>query len=214
MIPHQPWRQNGQAVSAWGAALLLLIIYVTRVAAHTITVVHSDPAADAVVAGQLTQVMAQFDEELATKRSTMQVLAANGQPVSEGNGAVDLNDPDHQTLIAHLPTPLPNGAYTVQWHVVLTDGDVSDGQFRFTVATTAAATKLTVAPLSSPRPVTTVSVADGTTKPGAIAPVAAPAGDSNEPPPVAGSPARFLSAGMLAGLLLLLRYWFRRRQRV
>ncbi|MFN8491554.1 MAG: copper resistance protein CopC [Caldilineaceae bacterium] len=123
---------------AGSVALLGLFVLVTAVAAHATTVVKSDPAGGAVVTGKLTQVTAQFSEELHTHLSTLQVLDAAGKPVSVGYGKVDLDDPDHKTLIAVLQAPLPNGVYTVQWHVLLTDGDASDGKFQFTVAATTA----------------------------------------------------------------------------
>ena len=38
-------------------------------------------------------------------------------------------------MIATVAAPLADGAYTVNWHAVLTDGDASDGSFTFTVQT-------------------------------------------------------------------------------
>jgi len=135
------WRRRepiGRSIAAWSAALLAAILFVTTAAAHTTTVVKSNPANGAVVAGNLTQVTAQFSEELETKLSRIQVLDASGQHVSEGLGKVDLDDPDHKTMAALLSAPLHDGVYTVQWHVLLTDGDASDGKFQFTVAAGAA----------------------------------------------------------------------------
>jgi hypothetical protein len=45
---------------------------------------------------------------------------------------VDLDDPEHAALKVDT-IALPAGDYIVKWHVVLTDGDASDGEFGFTV---------------------------------------------------------------------------------
>ena len=125
------WRHIVRTIVAWSTALLILLMFATTAAAHATTVIKTEPADGAIVTGNLTQVTAQFNEELHTKLSRMKVLDANGKQVSEGFGKVDLDDPDHKTLIAHLPKPLPNGVYTVQWLVLLLDGDASDGKFSF-----------------------------------------------------------------------------------
>ena len=61
------------------------------------------------------------------------MLNAGGEQVSDGNGRVDLDDPDHKTMIATISKQLIDGAYMVQWHALLTDGDASDGTFGFTM---------------------------------------------------------------------------------
>lgn len=78
------------------------------------------------------QVTAWFSEELITGQSTLQVFDAAGRQVDKGEGGVDLNDPDHASMIVKLPA-LPDGAYMVRWQVVLEDGDTTDGEFTFSV---------------------------------------------------------------------------------
>ena len=109
----------------------------------------------------------------------MQVFNAGGQQVSEGNGKVDLNDPDHKTMIATLLAAAPPaGDYTVKWHVYLTDGDDSTGTFGFKVAAapaaqvTAAATETVAAsPTAAATAVTTASSTPAPT----VAPTSTPA---------------------------------------
>jgi methionine-rich copper-binding protein CopC len=99
---------------------------------------HSDPADGAAVAASPARVTAQFREKFDSNGSTMIVVDAAGQAVSDGSGKVDLNDPDHATMIATLRTSLADGTYTVRWHVLETDGDATDGKFTFIVQTGAA----------------------------------------------------------------------------
>lgn len=135
------------------AALVLVLVLATAAAAHTTTVVQSSPADGSTVAASPSQVTAQFSEELDTKQSVMQVFNAAGAQVSDGNGKVDLNDPDHKTMIAAIPAALDAGAYTVKWHVYLTDGDDSSGTFGFTVASAAGAqVTATTAPAATAGP--------------------------------------------------------------
>ena len=92
------WRQIIRTAVTWSNAFLILLMFAKAAAAHATTVVKSDPGNGAVVTGNLTQVTAQFSEELHTKLSRMTVLDAHGKPVSVGLGKVDLDDPDHKTL--------------------------------------------------------------------------------------------------------------------
>jgi copper resistance protein C len=132
--------------------MIILALSAAVALAHDATVTQSDPAEGATVNTSPAQVVAQFSEELVTKSSTMKVVNAGGEQVSDGNGRVDLNDPDHKTMIATLLKPLADGAYTVQWHALLTDGDASDGTFGFTVKSGAAPARsvATVAPAATP----------------------------------------------------------------
>jgi len=142
-------RMVRRGLEAWIMALLAVVLLATAAAAHTTTVVKSDPADGAVVARSPARVTAQFNEELDTKQSTMRVVDAGGKQVSEGNGKVDLDDPDHKTMIATLPVALANGAYTVQWRALLTDGDASNGTFQFIVGAATAVSAATRVPTTA-----------------------------------------------------------------
>jgi len=112
--------------------VLLLVGMVTAVSAHDAVVIKSTPANGEVLAKAPTDVTAWFEEELISGESSMSVFNTQGVQVDNGDGGVDLNDPDHASMIVTLPL-LPDGSYTVQWHAALLDGDASDGAFAFAI---------------------------------------------------------------------------------
>jgi copper resistance protein C len=213
--------------------LVLLVLPAATAFAHDTTVVHSNPADGATLAASPSTVTAQFSEELETKGSTMVVLDAGGKQVSDGDGKVDLNDANHATMLASLPSALPAGAYTVKWHALLTDGDASDGSFKFTVAGTGAAAQsapTAAATLAAGAPTATSLVeqspATAPTATAAALPAAAQAPPPAAPPAEAQSAAPQLPAagqgpglGVLLAVILLalaalLFYVFRGRRSV
>ncbi len=117
-----------------GIILLILLLagVVTAVSAHAAVIIKSIPANGEILAESPSEVMAWFAEELVSGESTMTVFSAQGTQVDNGDGGVNLNDPDHASMIVTLP-PLSDGSYTVQWHVTLLDGDATDGAFSFAV---------------------------------------------------------------------------------
>jgi copper resistance protein C len=161
-------RRSLGSIHKWSAAmaisLVVMALWSTVAAAHETVVTESSPADGAILAASPAQVVARFSEELDTKESTIRVLDAAGKQFSDGNGKVDLDDPDHQSMIAVLPAPLPQGAYTVQWHAVLVDGDASDGTFTFTVRASPASSQQattqtpTAVPTSMPAATATATV--------------------------------------------------------
>ncbi|KAA3660833.1 MAG: hypothetical protein DWQ04_18265 [Chloroflexi bacterium] len=83
-----------------------------------------------------TQVVTYFTEELETS-STIAVLDENGNQVDNGDGSVDLYDPEHKSMIVTLPENLPEGQYVVEWAVLSAeDGDPTDGAFLFSIGET------------------------------------------------------------------------------
>lgn len=114
-------------------ALLMLGIAAAPVFAHGVVVTRTEPEAGAALTSAPGQITAVFNEELNTHLSTIAVVRADGTQVDLKDGGVDLTDPDHASMIVHVPDNLPEAAYIVRWHVVLDDGDASDGSFSFTV---------------------------------------------------------------------------------
>jgi methionine-rich copper-binding protein CopC len=194
----------------WGI-LVILILSFGVASAHDVAVTQSDPADGSTVAQSPAQVTAQFSEELDTQGSSMIVVDAAGQQVSDGQGRVDLNDPNHATMIATLPSPLVDGVYTVQWHALLTDGDASDGSFSFTVQARSAPVQAeaTAAPTAEPTAAPTAT-ASPTTMPTALpaAEIAAaqPTPDAPSQLPVTGSGQNWpvLLGPAVAGVLVVL----------
>jgi len=128
-------------------ALAVLLLPAGAAVAHEAELLKSDPSAGAVLEQAPERVTAWFNEELQTGPSTLQVFDAEGRQVDGGDGGVDLNDPDHASMIVSLP-PLPDGVYMVRWHIVLEDGDATDGAFAFAVG----AGEATVTQPSLPEP--------------------------------------------------------------
>lgn len=131
------WRNRAAVPWAINLSYLFLVLLmigglVTAVSAHDAVITRSTPANGEVLDESPAQVVAWFAEELMSGDSTIAVFDAQGQQRDNGDGGVDLNDPDHASMVVSLP-PLPDGSYTVQWHAVLLDGDASDGAFAFAV---------------------------------------------------------------------------------
>ncbi len=130
-------RKRSQWMTFFGV-LLLLAVMVTAVFAHAAVMTKSVPANGEILAESPSEVIAWFVEELLSGESALVVYDSQGVQVDNGDGGVDLNDPDHASMIVTLP-PLPDGSYTVQWHVALLDGDATDGAFAFAVGENAVA---------------------------------------------------------------------------
>lgn len=155
--------------------------------AHSVVVERTEPETGAALKQGPAQVAIMFNEELDTHLSTIKVFNADGQRVDLKDGGVDLTDPDHASMIVHLPD-LAEAAYIVRWHVVLDDGDATDGAFTFTVGN--------AAPITEPLT------------------VAAPAAESVAAPvalaPFAANSTLWLAAGAVAACLVLGLLWRRR----
>ncbi len=172
---------------------------------------HCTPDVGTTVAQAPDQVVCVMSEEIDTKLSTLSVWGANGVQVDKQDAHVDLNDPDHKTLIVSLdPSSVKDGIYTVKYHTVTPDdGGVTDGTFQFIAGSAAASTQaltstvvtstLAVTPaVASPSTAVTPTLAATPT----VAPTVAPA---PQPTPAAlpstgGSQA---AVGLVVGLGLL-----------
>lgn len=97
--------------------------------------VKSNPESGAALAQPPERVIAWYSQELETDLSSLRVFDAQGGAVDNGDGGVDLNDPDHASMIVTLPEALPAGTYAVRWTTVSAeDGDTTKGEFAFKVA--------------------------------------------------------------------------------
>lgn len=124
---------------ALGVALAALLWLAGGAAAHAL-LLKSQPEAGAALVQSPLRVIAWFSQELDTSLSTLHVVNGDGQQVDNGDGGVDLNDPDHASLVVTLPLDLPDGLYTAQWTATsVEDGDTTSGQFSFIVGQITAA---------------------------------------------------------------------------
>lgn len=113
--------------------ILIMLLAVSTVSAHS-RLVQSEPANGQALEQSPDKVVAWFSEELDSGASEMQVFNAQGRQVDNGDGGVDLNDLDHLSMIATLPSELPESTYTVHWVAASAeDGDVVEGDFAFNV---------------------------------------------------------------------------------
>lgn len=96
--------------------------------------VRGEPKPGSTVEAAPNVVRAWFQEELASKGSSLAVWDARSRQVDNGKGGLELNDMDRKSLAATLK-PIGPGTYAVKWTAVSADdGNVAKGSFRFTVA--------------------------------------------------------------------------------
>lgn len=133
--PIEPCRQK--SLMALILALLVSTLLVAVALAHGV-LVKSEPENNAVLEQGPDQVIAWFSQELETRPSSIQVFDTEGNQVDSGDGGVDLNDPDHASMLVSLPASLPDGIYIVRWTAVsATDSDTTEGEFSFGVGDSA-----------------------------------------------------------------------------
>lgn len=90
----------------------------------------ADPADGAIVAAAPSSLTLTFSEGLSLAFSGITVTGPAGavalQPATLASG-------DGKVLVVPLATPLPSGAYSVDWHALSTDGHKTTGHYAFTV---------------------------------------------------------------------------------
>lgn len=143
-------------LSVLTASVLVLWLWPTTLWAHQPALERNDPPNGASVCpGDVKRVLARFSAELDVKQSSISVSGPAGLVVqvpskqgekdpyasSEDSGepaavesAVDLNNPERNSLVAPLEPPLAAGVYTASWKAVDTvDKLATEGSFSFTV---------------------------------------------------------------------------------
>jgi copper resistance protein C len=169
------------------AALLCLLATTSTAQAHE-RLTASEPAADAVLPAVPPRVLLTFSGNVVDPAPTLELLDAAGAQVPGGEPVVE-----GATVALPLPEGLPNGAYTVQWRIVSSDGDPVSGDFAFTVAA-----PVTAAPPPSASP--SSSEASAAPSPADASPVGAVAGGDPSVGPwlVGGAVALALLVAVLA----------------
>ena len=192
-------------------AALLFVACVADASAHA-QIDHCAPAGGATVATAPSQVVCVMTEEIDTKQSTMSVFDANNVQVDKKDAHVDLNDPDHKTLLVSLDTSaIKNGIYTVKWHTVTPDDNgVTAGSFQFVVgsaASTPGPTTQVVAESTSTATEQATTAASATTSSASETSVAQPTATSAPPttvPSTGGSGVEIVLLAAFVGALLLI----------
>lgn len=115
-----------------------LAISATPTLAHAY-LTESFPRNGEVLEASPVEITAVFTQELVSGESVMKVFNADGDPVDNGDGGVDLFDPERQRMIVTVPDALPAGTYTVEWLVLSAeDDDPTNGAFAFGIQTSPA----------------------------------------------------------------------------
>jgi methionine-rich copper-binding protein CopC len=89
------------------------------------------PAENAVVTTSPAELDLTFSEGLDLKFSGATVTAKDKSTIATDKAKLATGD--DKTLVIPVPTPLQAGAYTVDWHVLSTDGHKTKGSYTFTV---------------------------------------------------------------------------------
>ncbi len=134
------------------------------------------PADGATVEGTPNEIVAVFDDELVTDKSSLEIVEPLGGRVALGH--VDPTQPTH--LLVRRPQLAVGSTYEARWTAATADGHVERGTWSFTVAGgitppgTSAPTE-TAAPASPSGAPTTAPTGAATPAPTAATPSASPA---------------------------------------
>lgn len=139
------------------SGLLLAALLARPAAAHDQLLV-SSPADGAVLAVPPTEIALTFSADVIPVASAVLVGNAAGDAVPVSGPTVD--GPD---VVAALPTGLQDGAYTVTWRVVSSDGHPIEGTLSFAVQ--AGNATGTPTPLHTASPTQTIAPASSTVSP-------------------------------------------------
>jgi copper resistance protein C len=91
---------------------------------------HADPRVGSTVTNSPTQIKLWFTQNLEPVFSSFEVCDAKGKQMDKKNVRPDAKD--KSLLIVSVPS-LPDGTYTVTWHVVSVDTHRTQGRFKFTI---------------------------------------------------------------------------------
>jgi copper transport protein len=126
-------------------ALALVVLLFGRAQAHA-ALLRSDPADNSVLDQPPQEIKLWFSEALIPEFSSVQLLAANGQPIEPISTRQDLIDP---TLLIVTPPGVDSGIYTLQWRVnSAVDGHANSGYIAFRVGSAGT----TASPQTNPTP--------------------------------------------------------------
>jgi len=116
----------------WSLAVMLFLMIQSHAWAHAF-LDHSDPKVGSTVTNSPAVIKIWFTQNIEPVFSTVEVQDAKGKQVDKKDMHQD--DKDKSLLIVSVPK-LPDGTYTVIWHVVSVDTHRTQGRFQFTIKTT------------------------------------------------------------------------------
>lgn len=91
--------------------------------------VSETPAAHSTAEPAPAELKLKFSEALELKFSGVKIVGPGHDVIETGPAMLDPND--NATLIVPLKSPLPDGRYTVDWHVLSKDGHKTTGSYWF-----------------------------------------------------------------------------------
>jgi len=112
-----------------GLGLVALAIHPNAVFAHA-DLVKAEPARRATLTTPPKQVRLWFNEEIEVDYTSLSVLNANNEILTNEKPMASPDDP--KSIYLELPE-LPEGRYTVKYRVLSVDGHVLDSEYKFTV---------------------------------------------------------------------------------
>lgn len=89
------------------------------------------PAVDGVVTNSPKEVDLTFSEGVNLKFTGVTITGPSKASVKTEDGKLGADG--DKTLVVPIASPLPPGAYTVDWHALAKDGHKSKGSYTFTV---------------------------------------------------------------------------------
>jgi copper resistance protein C len=113
----------------WVPLVLLFCAAQSQAWAHAF-LDHADPRVGSTVTNSPAQIKLWFTQNLEPVFSSFEVCDVKGKQLDKKN--VHPDDKDKSMLIVSMPS-LPDGTYTVIWHVVSVDTHRTQGRFKFTI---------------------------------------------------------------------------------
>jgi methionine-rich copper-binding protein CopC len=113
----------------WSVAMLLFLAIQSQARAHAF-LDHADPKVGGTVTNAPTEVKIWFTQNIEPVFSSVVVQDDKGKEV---DGKVMRQDEKNKCLLIVPVPPLPDGVYTVVWHVVSVDTHRTQGHFKFTI---------------------------------------------------------------------------------
>jgi copper transport protein len=147
-----PPRSRLRRLAAAAAAAVALVIVMAAPASAHARLERTDPGDGSVLAVAPNQVAAQFDESVGVSADSLRVFSPTGDRVDDGSTT---HGGDGSIITTNLRSSLPQGTYTVAWHVISADSHPVSGAFTFSIGKPS---RTTVSPASI---ITRASVLEG-----------------------------------------------------
>ncbi|GGO86433.1 copper resistance CopC/CopD family protein [Wenjunlia tyrosinilytica] len=133
-------RRAGALLVVLGTAIAVLLASALPASAHA-ALIGTDPAQGSIVQTAPQQVTLTFSESVIVSAGSVRVLDPEGKQVDDGRARHA--DGRNGTARARLHAGLPDGTFTVAWHVVSADSHPISGAFTFSIGKQSA-TKVSV----------------------------------------------------------------------